>query len=147
MKPSVSATKVDRAGWETVSAFANTRGGLILLGIDEQQGWRVTEGFKPEKIMQQLKAGLEASAKADPKVTPVPRCDLDYVDLDDAGAIIGLRIYPMRDDPFLICQMPCFVSAMGMTNGLFTRVVDEDHRLNAYQVSELRGLGGRENLP
>ena len=136
--------KVDRAVWETVSAFANTEGGLLLLGIDEQEGWAVTSGFDAEKVMQRLKAGLEASAKADPKVTPIPRYELDFVDLGDAGEFIALRIHPMREDPFLIRQMPCFVSGVGMPNGSYTRIVDGDHRLNGYQISELRGLGGAD---
>ena len=80
--------KVDRAVWETVSAFANADGGLLLLGIDEKKGWTVTDGFNSEQVMQRLKAGLEASAKADPKVTPIPRYEIDYVDLGDAHKAI-----------------------------------------------------------
>ena len=136
--------KVDRAVWETVSAFANTEGGLLLLGVDEQEGWAVTDGFNAERVMQRLKAGLEQSAKADPKVTPIPRYELDFVDLGDAGEIVALHIHPMREDPFLIRQMPCFVSDVGMPNGSYTRIVDGDHRLNSYQISELRGLGGAD---
>ena len=136
--------KVDRAVWETVSAFANTVGGLLLLGIDEEKGWTVTEGFNAEKVMQRLTEGLDASAKADSKVTPIPRYELDYVDLGDAGKIIALRIHPMREDPFLIRQMPCFVSDVGMPKGSYTRIVDGDHRLSSYQIAELRGLGGAD---
>lgn len=136
--------KVDRAVWETVSAFANTEGGLLLLGVDEPNGWAVTEGFDAEQVMQQLKSGLDASTKADPRVTPIPRYELDFIDLGDAGEIIALRIHPMREDPFLIRQMPCFVSDMGMPHGSYTRIVDGDHRLNSYQIAELRGLGGAD---
>lgn len=136
--------KVDRAVWETVSAFANADGGLLLLGVDEGKGWTVTEGFNSEQVMQRLKAGLEASAKADPKVTPIPRYEIDYVDLGDAGEFIALRIHSMREDPFLIRHMPCFISDVGMPKGSYIRIVDADHRLNSYQIAELRGLGGAD---
>ena len=43
--------------WDTVSAFANTEGGLIILGLDERRGFAPTEGFDPNRVVEQVIAG------------------------------------------------------------------------------------------
>ena len=49
--------------WETYSAFANTNGGTILLGVKEVKGHNFeVEGIKnTQKILDELYSGLENS--------------------------------------------------------------------------------------
>lgn len=63
---------VPKSVWQTISAFANTDGGLIILGLDEQTEFSPAEGFDPQRILDALHSGLDDSHSADPKVLPIP---------------------------------------------------------------------------
>ncbi|MDK8694062.1 ATP-binding protein [Corynebacterium sp. MSK158] len=59
--------KLNKDVWNTVSAFANTEGGLILLGVDESQNFAPAKGFDPNKTIDSLDNGLSGdSSKVDP---------------------------------------------------------------------------------
>ena len=56
-----AATKLPEDMWETYSAFANTKGGLILLGIDDSG--RVLGVQNPERMKGQLENLLHNPSK------------------------------------------------------------------------------------
>ena len=117
--------------WDTVSAFANTEGGLIILGLDERRGFAPTEGFDPNRVVEQVIAGLDQASGAQPKVQPVPNHRVDRLRVNDAE-VLGIEIDPLRDDPSR--PGPCYVEAKGIRNGSFKRVDDHDKRLTAYEI-------------
>lgn len=121
--------------WETVSAFANTDGGLLILGLDEQEGFSPAEGFDAPKILDGLISGLDDSTGAHPKVTPIPPFEPGRAEVDGAP-VVTLRIGSLHGVPR--AGMPCFVSAQGIERGSYKRVDDADKHLSPYETHLLR---------
>lgn len=126
---------VPKSVWQTISAFANTDGGLIILGLDEQTEFSPAEGFDPQRILDALHSGLDDSHSADPKVLPIPPHDAQHADVDGAP-VVTLRIGALHEVPGAV--MPCFVSAQGIERGSYKRVGDADKHLSPYETHLLR---------
>ena len=129
-----SVGKLPKDVWNTVSAFANTDGGLILLGLHEAEGFAPATGFKAQPIIDALTAGMPASpSNASPRVEPVPDHEIERVEVD-GRPVIALRIEPLRGDQ----QAPCFVVDKGLENGSFRRRDDQNEHLSTYAIYLLR---------
>lgn len=126
-----AAGGVPKGIWETVSAFANTEGGLIILGLEEKKGFIPADGFDPKRILSGVHSGLDDSPGAHPKVTPVPPYEPGQGEVD-GSPVVTLRIHPLRD--VLDAAMPCFVSSQGIERGSYKRVGDADRHLSPYEV-------------
>ncbi|AKK04279.1 ATP-binding protein [Corynebacterium epidermidicanis] len=123
--------------WESVSAFANTSGGLFILGLSEPDGFTADLEFNAEQIKKELVAGFNTAPGNRPKVTPVPRHRMHEVRFE-GQELIAVEIDAMRDDPQLVSQMPCFVTDQHLSKGSYRREFDGDRRLNAYEIHELQ---------
>lgn len=53
-----SAKELPSKIWQSVSAFANTSGGLIILGLDEDDGFRPVKHFAIDKVLNQFITGM-----------------------------------------------------------------------------------------
>lgn len=129
--------------WDTVSAFANTSGGTIILGLDETEDFSVVPELAVESIANQLVNGLDPKPGAVPKVTPVPEIRMGEIMLPQGGVVV-LEVDAFRQHPRLLPHMPCFVTAKGIKDGSFKRVFDHDQRLSAYEIHELQSRGHRD---
>lgn len=121
-----SADRLPSSLIETLSAFANTPGGgVLLLGVDEAAGYMVSGVSNASKIQHDL-----ASA-ARTQLTP-PLQPLISTRSVEGRAVVVAEVPELPRD-----VKPCFVTARGMINGSFLRVADGDRRLTAQEVQQL----------
>lgn len=115
----------------SVSAFANTSGGVVLLGIDEQAGFAAVDPADPSKMMADL-----ASMLADDFEPPV-RATISPVEFE-GHMIVVAEISAVPYD-----QRPCFYKPAGMTNGSWTRTGASNRKLTSYEVQLLLASRGQ----
>lgn len=116
---------------ETLSAFSNTRGGVLILGLDEGRGFTPSVLPDPAKLAADL--GSMCSSEMEPPVRPLVR-----VHQFEGEQIVVAEIPEL--DP---AQKPCFYKGAGMTKGSFVRVSDGDRRLSAYEVQVMLSSRGQ----
>ena len=124
-----SVDRLPKSVWDSVSAFANTEGGIIILGLDEANGFIPAEGFNPTKTVNALLAGFREGPDA--KVSPIPPHQVETVEVDGSFVVV-VTIDPLR--PIPTAQMPCFVREKGIQRGSFKRVDEQDLRLSPYEI-------------
>lgn len=115
---------------ETVSAFSNTEGGLILLGLDEHRD------FAPVEI-DASKLASDLASQASDNLEPSIRPEIEIVDVH-GHQLVAARIEEL--DP---SRKPCFVTARGMDRGSFHRTHDGDRILSSYEVHVLVASRGQ----
>ena len=106
---------------ETVSAFANGAGGIIVLGLDEDNG------FAPVRVNAAALADSMASACAD-NVVPAVRARIEIVTVE-GRPVVAAAIPPVEPD-----QRPCYVKTQGIEHGSYIREHDGDRHLSSYEI-------------
>ena len=117
---------VPKSIWETVSSFANTSGGVIVLGLNEKDGFRPAPGFSAASIREGFIAGM--ADRANPKVQPAVPYSIDIAFLDDAPVVV-VDVAPLPG-----VQRPCYVVSQGVVNGSYQRIGDGDRHMSAFEV-------------
>lgn len=138
-----AAGGLPRSVWESVSAFANTAGGLIVLGLDEDAGFVPAPKFDAKRIQAALLAGLDDAPGARPKVAPLPTYKIERAEVDGAPVVL-VEIDPLSADERK--PAPCFVTAQGLERGSYKRVGDADKHLTTYEVFLLRSRNVRQQV-
>ena len=116
---------------ETLSSFSNTRGGVVILGLDEARGFAPAGLPNPAKIAADL--GSMCSSEMEPPLRP-----LIGIHQFEGEQVVIAEIPEL--DP---AQRPCFYAGAGMTKGSFVRVSDGDRRLSAYEVQVMLSSRGQ----
>lgn len=117
---------VPRRIWETLSAFANTPGGgVLLLGVDEQAGFAPTGVSDPAKVQADL--GAVAADQMEPPLRPL----LQVFEIDGASVVVA-EVPELPPG-----AKPCYYQGAGLPNGAFIRVGDGDRKLTPYEVQAL----------
>ena len=110
---------------DTISAFANGSGGIIVCGLSEKHGFIPVDGFDPRRVSNAL-----AQACSD-KMEPRIRARIDVEDFE--GALVVVAHIPELP-PYM---KPCYVKARPLYDGAFIRVGDGDRHLSRYEVDRL----------
>lgn len=127
-----SGTRLSRDVWDSVSAFANTEGGTVVLGLSESDGFAPPEaGFDIDPVRDQFVEGI-GDGGGRGKLTNPPQYGMRRENVDGAPVlVITIGANPPG-------SRPCFVTDKGLPNGAFKRVDDKDVRLSATEVFELQ---------
>lgn len=110
---------------DSLSAFRNDRGGVLILGLSEADGFLPAEGFNAPSIRDAL-AGMAAN-----DMSPPVRGEIDIHTLD------GSQIVVFEVDEADPIEKPVYVTAKGTYGGSFIRSGDGDRRMTDYEVSQL----------
>jgi ATP-dependent DNA helicase RecG len=115
---------------ETISAFANGVGGLIILGLDEDAGF-IPVGADAQKLAVAL-----GNACAD-SVEPPIRATVDIVHVDSVP--VAVCLIPELGNS----RKPCFVKTQGLERGSYIRGHDGDRHLTTYEIHSFLSLRGQ----
>nr|QEO75056.1 ArsR family transcriptional regulator [uncultured bacterium] len=116
---------------ETLSAFANTCGGVLILGLDESTGFSATGVADAAKMANDLASWC--STEMEPPLRPLIKVHR-FEDVDLVVAEIS-ELEP--------AAKPCFYRGAGITQGTFVRVGDGDRKLSSYEVQMLLAKRGQ----
>lgn len=125
------ASSLGVAVWDTVSAFANTSGGLLLLGLDQRTGFTPATGFDADRIRDQFVEGMGDGGDAG-RVAQPPSYSIERGEVDGASVLL-IQIAESDLD-----SKPCYVRAKGVQGGSFKRVDDKDIKLTAPEIFEMQ---------
>lgn len=118
--------------WETVSAFANTDGGTIVLGLDEKAGFVPADGFDPDRISDQFVSGIGGADATAARLTNPPDYSIERAVIDESPIlIVDIKANQAGN-------RPCFITARGVQNGSYKRIDDGDHTLTALEIFEFQ---------
>lgn len=116
--------------WPTVSSFSNGSGGVILLGLDEKQGFIPAPGFDAQAIRDAVADAFRPRRSVDQAgaITPRPLGSVEIAEIDGAHVVvIDVQELPPS-------QKPAFVTTQGKEGGSYERVGDGDRRMSTYGI-------------
>lgn len=118
--------------WESVSAFANTNGGTLLLGISESDDFVPVKGFDPNRITAQFIEGMGDGNPQGVRLTNPPIYEISRYE-DHGRPFLAIDIHENS-----IAEKPCYITAKGPQSGGYRRVDDKDVRLSTTEVFEFK---------
>lgn len=123
--------KLPKSLTETLSAFSNSAGGTVILGVDEGAGFRPAPGFEALRTREAL-----ALACAD-DIHPPVRSVIEIIPFEGAQVVVTEvpEIGPL--------SKPAYVRGRGEYQGSFIRGGDGDRKLSDYEVALLHANRGQ----
>lgn len=115
----------------TLSAFANTSGGVVILGLDEADGFAATGVRDAAKVASDLASWC--STEMEPPLRPLIR-----VHQFDGVNLVVAEVPEVEPS-----SKPCYYRGAGVTQGSYVRVNDGDRHLSSYEVQMMLAKRGQ----
>lgn len=109
---------------QTLSAFSNAAGGILIIGLDEAAGFLPVPGFDAAMARDQLASRCE-------ELTPTVRPLTEITPFEDTSVLI---VEVSEIEPR---HKPSYVTDQGRYNGSHVRTGDGDRRLTNYEIDRL----------
>ena len=119
-----AVNQLPKSLYETLSSFANTSGGLIILGLSEKNGFHPAPGFDADKTCSQL-------SEAGDRMTPIIRMEIEKIPFEDHLLVVA-KVPDLPKN-----QQPCYITARGRYTGSFIRTGAGDRHLTPYEIDRL----------
>ncbi|MDU0295082.1 ATP-binding protein, partial [Saccharothrix longispora] len=111
---------------ESLSAFANTPGGgILLLGVDENDGFAITGVPDAAKLQHDL------AEMARTRLSPPLQIKISLIAVDD-NVVVAAEVAELPRE-----SKPCYVTSRGMNRGSYIRVADGDRKLTTEEIQQL----------
>lgn len=117
--------------WESVSAFANTFGGTLLLGLSEENGFVPDPAFDAKRTLDQFVSGVGDGGKGAALLDNPPAYSSRILGFE------GRSVLVIEIEENETSRKPCYIEARGIRSGSFKRVWDKDIHLSATELFEL----------
>lgn len=117
--------------WESVSAFANTAGGLLILGLSERQGFIPVKGFEIGKVRDQFLSGMgDGGSKG--RIANPPHYEIERTEFEGSPLLL------IQIDELDLSYKPCYIASRGIQGGGYKRVDDADVPLSPNEIYSLQ---------
>lgn len=117
--------KAPAAVVETISAFANDQGGVLILGLDDPSiGAKPIQEFRAENMRDSMESRLEM-------VEPIPQTRIEIEPFE------GNRVLRVEVEELPPELKPCFITERGMYKGSYTRDGEGERKLKHYEIDRL----------
>lgn len=115
---------VGKAVLETLSAFSNQGGGVIIAGLSESDGFTVVPDFDPKAAHDSLASFCE-------QLTPPVRPEIAVFPFE-SGQVLVAEVQEME-----LRDKPCYVTERGLYKGSYIRAGESERRLTPYEVDRI----------
>lgn len=128
------AMTLSKSVWESVSAFANTDGGTLRLGVDENKNFTVPPQFDADKTINQFVDGMGDGSKDGAKVVSPPPYSI-HRDTLDRAQMVSVQVH--ENDA---AHKPCYVKTKSVSTGSYKRQDDKDILLSPTELFEMQNV-------
>lgn len=111
--------------YDTISAFANKYGGIIIFGINEHNNFIEQDVYDVNDLQKQITALCNSCFE--PKIRP------EFL----AVTYNKKKLLAVKINEIPQTQKPCYYKNMGINKGSYIRVGDSDEHMTEYEIYDL----------
>lgn len=122
--------------YDTISAFSNKNGGIIIFGLNENNGFIEQDVYDINDLQKQITS--LCSDSMEPKIRP------EFLPITYNGKkILAVKINEIPQN-----QKPCYYKNAGMSKGSYIRIGDADELMTEYEIYSIQSYkdGIQEDL-